>query len=219
MGGAQPTSGQLIDLVRDPQSQDALRDYFLIEGNGYSGRAFNTLCGGGDRPDSADRITADDLLALRLLNMPVAHDLPIEFLDGGGAGLQVSYHLKHVPADVMMGSPKAAALVAEGSHAAKAWHVIRGRNRRVTAFKLLARKRPHLLPVYDSIVECALGSPRPYWMWLHEQLALTGLTERLSAVRSSAGLSDEIPLIRVFDVVVWMRHKGAHRRKGCSGLF
>jgi Family of unknown function (DUF6308) len=77
----------------------------------------------------------------------------------------------------------------------------------ITAGKLLARKRPHLIPVYDNRVRDVLGRPRPdnsWWRDLWCQLVNDqSLAAHLRAVRSRAG-ADHMSLLRVFDVMCWM---------------
>jgi hypothetical protein len=77
----------------------------------------------------------------------------------------------------------------------------------VTTSKLLARKRPRLLPVIDSVVKEMLKHPAKasFWLTLCAQLNADGgrLNDHLLAVREEAGFSS-ISVIRCFDVVVWM---------------
>ncbi len=90
----------------------------------------------------------------------------------------------------------------------------------MTAGKLLARKRPRLVPVYDEVVRCAVRSPRGFWIWLHEQLRANGglLADRLAKLRADAGLDTTVSLPRILDVVVWMRHHNSHLPRRCAGL-
>jgi hypothetical protein len=76
-----------------------------------------------------------------------------------------------------------------------------------TASKIMARKRPHLIPIYDSVVGPLMGlkDSRGQWDLWHEVLTSnTDLPERLKALRTSAGLPDRISELRVMDVVLWM---------------
>lgn len=70
--------------------------------------------------------------------------------------------LSAIPRDIDMADAEADVL-AEGSPADQAWHLLCAQHGVdwVIAGKLLARKRPRLLPVYDKVVRCALGRPRP----------------------------------------------------------
>ncbi|MFF4147786.1 DUF6308 family protein [Streptomyces sp. NPDC001698] len=78
------------------------------------------------------------------------------------------------------------------------------------AGKLLARKRPRLLPVYDRVVRCALGHPRPsFWLALHAALRVDdrALQRQLLTLRQAAGVPETVSALRVCDVAVWMRHR------------
>jgi hypothetical protein len=77
----------------------------------------------------------------------------------------------------------------------------------VAAGKLLARKRPHLLPVYDSRIKMVLKRPRVdnrWWHDLRDQLIEDrDLIRELESVRDRAA-ADHMSLLRVFDVMCWM---------------
>lgn len=78
------------------------------------------------------------------------------------------------------------------------------------AGKLLARKRPRLLPVYDKVVRCALGRPRPsFWLALYAALREDdrALHRQLLALRQVAGVPEAVSALRVCDVAVWMGHR------------
>ena len=78
--------------------------------------------------------------------------------------------------------------------------------------KLLARKRPHLIPVYDAVVKCALGKPKSFWRSLHEAISADehGLRPRLAELR--ADVPYQVSDLRILDVVIWMGHSVEHRR-------
>jgi hypothetical protein len=90
----------------------------------------------------------------------------------------------------------------------------------VTAGKLLARKRPRLIPVWDNVVRCAFGRPSSAWLWLDNMLREKdgALLQLLAKTREDAGLTKRISLLRTLDVVVWMRHRNSHRPSRCPGL-
>ncbi len=77
----------------------------------------------------------------------------------------------------------------------------------IAAGKLLARKRPQLLPVYDSRIKKVLSRPRidnQWWRDMHDQLVEDpGLVQELELVRAGAQ-ADHMSLLRVFDVMCWM---------------
>jgi Family of unknown function (DUF6308) len=79
----------------------------------------------------------------------------------------------------------------------------------VIASKLLARKRPHLIPVYDRIVKSVTGGDRDYWTPLCEALRAddNALQHRLLRLRTAAVLPLSVTALRIFDVIAWMEGK------------
>ncbi len=81
-----------------------------------------------------------------------------------------------------------------------------------TSSKLLARKRPRLVPIWDSVVTELTGTR--FTLWEPLRLALRAddkaLHRRLERLRRAAGLPGQVSVLRVFDVVCWMEGK----RKG-----
>jgi Family of unknown function (DUF6308) len=77
----------------------------------------------------------------------------------------------------------------------------------VAAGKLLARKRPHLVPVYDSYIERVLGRTRTHGTWWRDLWCRlnrdAALVSELKAVRKRAG-AGHLSLLRTFDIMCWM---------------
>jgi hypothetical protein len=124
-----------------------------------------------------------------------------------------------------LGTPEAAPLIASGSPADRAWHLLNSEEATgigwVTAGKLLARKRPRLIPVYDRVVRCVFAPPKnSFWTWLHEQLQADGgrLPRSLAKLHADTGLPSTVSAIRVLDVVVWMLHQKDHTNPTCPRL-
>jgi Family of unknown function (DUF6308) len=213
---------KLDSIVRGRLRDDAVRAircYFeepaAANGRtGFTGRRFERFEGGGDRADIRDVITPVDVLAVTLLSVE------------GGIGrvaLAVIEEKRREISDLLRRIPVAALhdvtydTIAEGSAAWRLWTMLcaaGGKDRRVTANKLLARKRPELLPVYDSVVKAQLGSPQNfwqcYWTWFNEDPSRVTDTEKL---RTDVGDIEDISLLRCLDVALWMfgmRHAGQH---------
>lgn len=215
----------LLSVVNDPRAVKDLRRYFQ-PGRApdrpptYSGSRFEFFAGGGDRPETANRITDDDLVSLTLLSVDVPGDVALQLLEGP-LGPAIGDHLAQIPTDVSIGEPAASGLFAVGSSARAAWDLLDGPRGMgwVTTSKLLPRKRPKLLPVYDGVVRCAYGHPVGYWDWLLKLFSNDDriLNDRLQAVREEAGVTLEVSTLRALDVIVWMRHRPDHRRNRCPG--
>ncbi|MGA5324132.1 DUF6308 family protein [Streptomyces seoulensis] len=197
-----------------------LREYFGLDGGRpYTGARFECLGGGGDRVGVADVVTAEDLVAVQMLSVRVPAEAALELLEGE-PGRQLSELLRRIPADADMAEVDAAELDRD-SAADQAW----GRLLRVkgigwvTAGKLLARKRPRLLPVYDNVVKCLLGSPSHFWLPLHTALRAddNALHHTLLDLRKRAGVPDTVSALRVCDIVLWMAHRKDHRSSRCPG--
>lgn len=186
----------------------------------FTGSRFEHLDGGGDRADIADVVTAADLIAVQMLSVQVPPLVALALLEGGLA-TELSALLRQIPADTDMANAEPA-LLGPGSPADRAWHLLKGQKGLgwVTTNKLLARKRPRLLPVYDHVVRCVVGHPRSFWLSLQEALAADGnaLHEELLSLRDAAGVPATVSALRICDVVLWMSHVADHTRKSCGGV-
>jgi hypothetical protein len=179
----------------------------------YWGAYFERLGGGGDRPETAYQFTAEDLLAVSMLSVSIDRYYALHVLDYQAR--ELSGLLVQIPLGIALQDPGAGALIAEGGPAWELWralHDIRprpGDNQLgpVAAGKLLARKRPRLVPIHDSRVRQVLGRPgNDLWWWrdlrckLIEDEALVG---ELESVRARAG-AGHLSLLRTFDIMCWM---------------
>lgn len=179
----------------------------------YSGAYFEQLGEGGDEPGIADQFTAQDLLAVTMLSVRIEGYHALEILHYRAA--ELNGLLAEIPRDIDLHDRAAAAHIAKGKPAWQLWEAIcdieprpeRNRIGPVAAGKLLARKRPRLLPVYDSRIKKVLGRPHTdnkWWHDLHDQLINDqGFVQELESVRRKAG-AGHMSLLRVFDVMCWM---------------
>ncbi|MEU3511322.1 DUF6308 family protein [Streptomyces longwoodensis] len=213
-GGALSPLGQRLRVLlsSEPVISD-LRHYFGIGvppgGMPFTGSRFEHLAGGGDWPEVADRITAEDLVAVQTLSVTVPAPVALDILEGR-LGARLSGLLHAIPRDIDMVDADAV-VVADGSPADQAWGLLceQYRVNWVIAGKVLARKRPRLIPVYDRIVRCAVGRPPSFWLALHTALREddAALHRQLLELRQAAGLPETVSALRVCDVAVWMNHR------------
>lgn len=185
---------------------DRLARYF--KSGLYTGGRFERFAEGGDRSDVAGQFTSDDIVAVSLLGVRMPGRASLDILEVHAVELNAL--LTEIPTGVDLWKAEEA-LVAPDSPADRLWghlHEFPG-IRWVTAGKLLARKRPRLIPVYDRVVKAALGrSDHDEW-WRPIRIALTenpDIVARLESLRRGVGIED-VSLLRVLDVCVWM---GAH---------
>jgi hypothetical protein len=187
-----------------------LERYFGLaeyEGNAYTGAHFERFS-----TTPADEITAEDLVAVSCLSVHVPARAALVLL--GERREEVSNLLSQIPADLTL-----AELALEdfcryftaGGPALALWRLLRSKEKPwgvgpTTASKVLARKRPALIPIYDSVVAKATGFRNDSGTWKTWHQAFTGqdsLVQELESLRNEAGL-DDISLLRILDVVLWM---------------
>jgi uncharacterized protein DUF6308 len=170
------------------------------------------------------RETAGDLnpaYPSQMLSVRFPSEVAIGLLDGD-LGRQMTSLLSKIPTDVDLGTERAEELVSDGSHAHQAWHLVE-RQREVgyvIAGKLMARKRPRLIPVYDRVLTCRFGAPDHVWLRLHRRLAADGgkLRDELAALRAQSRIPAAVSLLRVLDVILWMEHRHMHQPSSCPGF-
>ncbi|MFI6349174.1 DUF6308 family protein [Streptomyces sp. NPDC050560] len=182
----------------------------------YSGACFERLGGGGDAAHVANRFDADDLIALTLLSVGLEPHGALNCLtDPGGHWTRL---LSLIPRDARLEDPASDALVAKDGPAWELWERLADGRRYpgkpdgggpIVAGKLLARKRPHLIPVYDIRIKRLFGRPRvdhSYWAALAAALRADNgaLRDQLVRLRDRSGIGDDIGVLRVFDVIAWM---------------
>ncbi|MFJ3645262.1 DUF6308 family protein [Streptomyces murinus] len=216
-----PLTRRLSSLITSDQAVPNLRRYFgtslLHEAEPFTGSRFEHLAGGGDRQAVANVVTAHDLIAVQTLSVRISAQVALDLLEGD-LGVRLSKLLSSIPFDIDMVEAEAADL-AEGSPAHTAWRLLYDQPGIgwVKAGKLLARKRPRLLPVYDQVVRCVLGRPKSFWLDLHGALRADNhaLHRELMALRQAADLPATVSVLRVCDVVLWMHHRTDHQQRSC----
>ena len=207
-GMAKGARMDLIDSLRKHVFADdaqAKRDRYLDPGR-FSGAWFDTLDGPGDAAEVANRITPADLVAVSTLSVNISGWAAIDLLDRKADDL--SGLLTAVPTDVELHDASDAHVDAVFA-VQDALDAVDGIGH-VTRSKLLARKRPHLVPVRDQHVLSALIGrdhgplTRPLRDALRDNL---DVRDRLHVLRTKAN-RDGLSLLRTLDIVVWMRAHG-----------
>jgi hypothetical protein len=151
--------GQVLEILADQRSLRDLRRYYSPDSvpglRAFAGRRFEFLGAGRPQQGDENQLTPADLLAVQCLSVTVPIEIALDLLEGD-LGRQVSALLSKIPADVKLGTADARSLVEDDRDAAQAWRLLEAQDDVgwVTAGKLLARKRTHLIPVWDHVVRC-----------------------------------------------------------------
>ena len=189
-----------------------VRDYVRLDERGnprFTGREFELLRDSVDGDEVTHRFTTADLAALSLLGVPVSGAAALSLLDNREG--RWSYLLSDIGVTDDPSSPAGRQqLTDSASPASRLWSAVNAvptmgptRTR-----KLLARKRPKLLPVYDSVVEVAVAPGAHWWKIIAEFFSDQARVDALQRVRHEAGAGDVLSALRTLDVVLWMRYRG-----------
>ncbi|WP_338538289.1 DUF6308 family protein [Janibacter terrae] len=191
-----------------------LQTYFaglLGTGTGYEGGYWDGFDPSGTRDESRDHFTADDLLSASLLSADIHPTAILRILNSDADALARA--LKTLGPDRELASlTQSEARELEAS--STIWRALRsiphiGPTR---ASKLIARKRPHLVPIYDEVVGSAVYGGTSDGQWVRMHAALTAdsgaLHAHLTTLRVLAGLPEWISVLRVFDVIAWLDGSG-----------
>lgn len=185
----------------------------------YSGAHFERLGGGGDAEHVADRFDSNDLVAITALSVSLEPHGAMNLLtDPDGHWMRL---LSLIPRDARLENPGSDAFMEEGRPAWELWERLAGSKQYlskpdgsgpVVAGKLLARKRPHLIPIYDIRIKQLFERPKAdhsFWAALAAALRADNgaFRDQLVCLRGKASIGEDIGVLRVFDVIASM-HQG-----------
>jgi hypothetical protein len=198
-------TGWLVDQVLiAPRTTGLVARYFEPE-HGLAADSFDLL--GATSPTALEPA---DLLAATFLDVPISA-LAARHLLATRTAQALSRLLRSVPVDADLWSARPQALDA----AAEAHALLQEADGigPVRAAKLLARKRPRLVPVLDNAAVALLELPDALgWSCLRLVLADAGRRDRVEALRPD-GLDPGIPLLRLLDVAIWVTASGGRRER------
>lgn len=192
-----------------------LREYYAVDGEQlplYTGSRFEAMAAMNADPNA---LGPEDVVAVSMLSVNVPAKAAIRVLDRDAAAVrqllgQIPHDLDLVDADPQ--------LLDSDSPAGRLWQLLRGGRDGLgptTTSKLLAAKRPRLLPIWDSFVHSATGldtvnywtkfrfvlndDQRRLWKWLGELRSL------------ATNVPQSISELRMLDVLLWMSVRSAAR--------
>lgn len=180
-------------LLGEPQLEKLLASYFAHDGP-FAGHTFDSI---GENP--SDEFTASDLLAVTLLDVVFPAPAVREVLENPSQWRPL---LAAVPSTLRLWEMTDPVY----RDADSLW-------RKLTklpgvgptkAGKLLARKRPTLIPIYDEVIATFLApAPGRFWWQLRDALREPARRKRVEEL--ARGLDRGVTTLRALDVAIWMR--------------
>lgn len=185
---------RIRDVLAVPGIDRLVATYLNPDGP-FAGTSFDLL---GENPP--DVLTLDDLLATTLLDISWRPLAIRALLAGSGP---VTAGLAAIPTDLDLWDAGPDAL--QSATVLHKWLDDLPGVGPVIASKLLARKRPRLVPIHDDVVLRVLAPPeKKFWVTLAAALTQSALRHEIEALRPAG--ADSISLLRLLDVAIWTRH-------------
>jgi len=201
-----------VDNISPSQGISYVKVYFDLE-KPYAGSFFETL----EMEKSPENVyTASDFYALMCLEVDVPIGAGLSIL--GEKAEEISELLSQIPNVSLRSLSKEEfeRYLGQDSPAMELWRILKSyRNVGSTrASKLMARKRPHLIPIQDSVIRRVAEFPRKANDWLLWWEALTKDDElecRADQLREAVDRPD-LSTLRALDVMLWM--SGSQKTNG-----
>ena len=198
--------------VEFDRSVRAMRSYFAPDLH-FTGSAFDGLFDAA----SPNEFTALDMLAVSTLSVEVPPRAALRLI----ASSDVRPLLVEIPASATIWSHPE--LLDDVGFANQLWRLVRAHDGvgRTISSKLLAAKRPHLIPIYDQHVGAALGFGDHQWPFMQavaRDAQVEPLLHTIEQARTAAGILAGISVLRLIDIVIWMRRHGwtSHETHSCD---
>lgn len=190
---AQDAKRRLIANLTIPQLRDAVACYFDPV-QPFAGQTFDSL---GSNPPY--EIVLDDLMAVTLLDVRWT-SLAVRRLLYDQA-VMVAELLRTIDDKTEIWAPEGGKHLQSTEPLWKLLCTLPG-VRDTRASKLLARKRPQLIPITDSIIVSAVGTPGKTWATLQHCFQDACFRQSVESLRPAD--TGCISLLRIFDVAIWM---------------
>jgi len=186
-------AGRLRADLAEDRLGHAVASYFTEPA--FAGMTFSDL---GRNPP--DEITADDLLAVTLLDIVWRPQVVRVLL--GTRHREFSQMLAAIPDDIDLWDADDEV----STRIDVLWDALMAIDGigTASATKLLARKRPRLCPISDSVVIKAVAVPGRTWDVLRQLLQDPAARDRIEALRPDTARA--AGLLRILDVILWISH-------------
>ncbi|MCV7421396.1 hypothetical protein H7K45_12665 [Mycobacterium yunnanensis] len=199
---------KVIVEQRSDEAVDLIQRYFAFDAEGkpnYTGAQFERIAGLNNDPNA---FGPADFVAVSMLSVTVPADSAIRLL--GRDAARATSMLRQIPVDLDILDADDDVLTSS-SAAGQLWSLLRdprdGLGRTKTS-KLLAVKRPRLIPIWDQFVEQATGvGTQNHWRNFRSVLTADdrAVWTWLAGLRSQVpDLPPSVSHLRLLDVLLWM---------------
>lgn len=205
---------EVVAQRRTDEAIVLLERYYAITAAGrpaYSGAQFEAMAALNSDPYS---IGPADFTAASMLSVDVPAQAAIRLLSRDANEITALLHQIPVDVDIINIDPDQ---LVTGGPASLLWQVLRRGNDgmgRTRTSKLIAAKRPRLIPIWDSFVEQATGLDTvDYWRQFQAVLAADdrAIWTWLTQIRSDVpNVPAAVSNLRILDVLLWMT---VHRQR------
>ena len=197
----------------------ALKNYFDTSGRGFTGSQFENLIENSDPYE----ITERDLIAITTLSVDVPSRAALWILSGEGQN-EISNHLRQIPVDTDIWDPRVTDIFADSGHVMNLWKKLGIANWPIPKSggglggitkrsKILAAKRPRLIPVLDRVVTETLPKSENRWISIQNVLMNEEYRIKLQKALNHEDVPESVSLLRRIDVVIWMNNEAKFRKK------
>lgn len=199
---------EVVVQRRTDEAVELLTRYYAVTAAGrpaYSGSQFEAMAALNSDPNS---IGPADFTAASMLSVNIPAQAAIRLLSRDANEITALLHHIPVDVDILTIDPND---LAPGGPASLLWQLLRRGNDgmgRTRTSKLIAAKRPRLIPIWDSFVEQATGlDTSDYWRQFQAALAADdrAIWTWLAQIRSAVpNVPAAVSNLRILDVLLWM---------------
>jgi hypothetical protein len=201
-----------------PDVAQALDMYFGPPGKRYSGSQFEDLILDSD----PFCLSAQDLIAVTTLSVSIPARAAIWILSEDGRN-KISSILKEIPMGRDIWDPDVRDIFLDDGPVMELWRTLGNANWPVfkpggglggstKRSKILASKRPRLIPILDRVVRGSLPETKNTWISIQRVLRNDFYRTRLEKALENQNVSENVSLLRRIDAVIWINNEKKFRR-------
>ena len=196
----------------------ALEKYFSEAGKRFTGSQFESLIENSDPFVISER----DLLAMTTLSVDIPARAALWILSDEGQD-KTSAILRDIPVDTDIWDPAVNEAFADDGKVMDLWRLLGEANWPVAKTggglggtakrsKIMAAKRPRLIPVLDRVVKGTLPKAENSWIAIQDVLKVDKYRKALQKVLNLDVVPPSVSLLRRIDIVIWTNNEKNLRR-------